>query len=306
MFDVKNSPFNNLKDALGESGQARTVRVGGEWILAFMTPSEDSDAIKGIKNLLSGMDTEDIRYLDSVVMIGGRKSVKVHSNLIEDLVGDKSNTQLIINNMKAELDRDFGFKVYDRGPHRRLAIRIPLSDIKDFADTYTPKIKETLLKDGSLEPDTIDDIISVYLIADETFVRLEPDTFFREMFDLPADTATQTGKTEQHTSHAEIIFGESPQELVELALKRLKGYRKFRDIAFMDAAGVPYAFDAFADLGGDSVLIKYLDTPTPDDLNIMKVYMDALPAKNGWILTGEPVLEIGQTEHISILTINDL
>ncbi|MCL7414502.1 MAG: hypothetical protein M8349_00350 [ANME-2 cluster archaeon] len=303
---MKNNPFNNLLEALVESGKPITVRAGGEWILVFMAPSQDCDVIKSIKDVLLEMDIEDIRYLDSVVMVTGKKSVKVQSSLIEDLLGDRSNVQLIVNNMKAEINRDFGFKVYDRGPHRRLAIRIPLTDIKDFADTYTPSIKEAILGDDGLAPNTIGDIISVYLIADETFVRLEPDTFFNEMFDLPVDIDMQTDDTEIPSPPAGIIFGESPQELVELALNRLKQYRKYRDISFVDAAGVPYVFDAFADNGDDNVLIKYMETPTPDDLNIMKLYMDALPAKKGWILTGEPIPKTEETDGISLLTINDL
>lgn len=303
---MKNNQLNNLKDVVSESHQARTIRVAGEWILVFKAPFEDSDVITSIKDLLLEMDIEDIRYLDSVVMVTGRKSVKVQSNLIEDLLGDRSNVQLIVNNMKDELEREFGFKVYERGPHRRMAIRIPLNDIKNFTDAYTPKIKEAVLKNGTLTPGTIGEIISVYLIADETFVRLEPDSFFREILDLPVDTALLTDETEQPTAQAGIIYGESPQELVELALNKLKRYRKFRDIQFIDAAGVTYNFDAFADNGDDSVLIKYLDTPTSDDVNIMRLYLDALPAKNGWILTGGPAMEMDQTERISILTINDL
>ena len=303
---MKNNQLNNLKDVVSESHQSRTVRVNGEWILEFKAPSEGSDIINSIKDLLLEMDIEDIRYLDSVVMVTGRKSVKVQSNLIEDLLGDRSNVQLIVNNMKDELEREFGFKVYERGPHRRMAIRIPLNDIKNFTDAYTPKIKEAVLKNGTLTPGTIGDIISVYLIADETFVRIEPNPFFKEILDLPVDTPTQTDETEQPTAQAGIIYGESPQELVELALNKLKRYRKFRDIQFIDAAGVTYNFDAFADNGDDSVLIKYLDTPTSDDVNIMRLYLDALPAKNGWILTGGPAMEMDQTERISILTINDL
>ncbi|MCL7476081.1 MAG: hypothetical protein SCH39_08730 [Methanosarcinales archaeon] len=303
---MKNNQLNYLKDIVSESHQARTVRVAGEWILVFRAPAEDSDVIQSIKDLLLEMDIEDIRYLDSIVMVAGRKSIKVQSNLIEDLLGDRRNVELIVNMMKDELEREFGFMVYERGPHRRIAIRIPLHDIKDFTDTFTPMIKEVLLKKGNLTPDTIGDIISVYLIADETFVRLEPDVFFRELLDLPVEPAMQVDKKEQHRARSGIIYGESPQELVELALNKLKRYRKFRDILFIDAAGVTHDFDAFADNGDDSVLIKYLDTPTSDDVNIMKLYMNSLPAKNGWILTGEPAIEMEQTEGISLLTIKDL
>jgi len=303
---LKNNQLNNLKDVVSESHQTRTVRVAGKWILVFKAPSEDSDIIESLKDLLLEMDIEDTRYLDSVVMVTGRKSIEVQSNLIEDLLGDRSNVQLIVNNMKDELEREFGFKVYERGPHRRMAIRIPLNDIKDFTDSFTPMIKEALLKNSNLTPDTIGKIISVYLIADETFVRLEPDPFFREILNMPVDTAVSTDENEQLTAQAGIIYGESPQELVELALNKLKRYRKFRDILFIDAAGVTHDFDAFADNGDNSVLIKYLDTPTSDDVNIMRLYLDALPAKNGWILTGEPAMEMEQTERISILTINDL
>ncbi|MCL7412879.1 MAG: hypothetical protein M8353_04575 [ANME-2 cluster archaeon] len=303
---MKNSQLNHLKDVVSESHQVRTLRVAGEWILVFRAPAEDSDVIQSIKDLLQKMDIEDIRYLDSVVMVTGRKFVKVQSNLIEDLLGDRINVQLIINKMRDDLDREFGFKIYERGPHRRMAIRVPLDHIKDFTDAFTPKIKEALLKNDDLTPDTIGNIISVYLIADETFVRLEPDLFFREILDLPVDIVLQTDETEQPADRAGIIYGESPQELVELALNKLKGYRKFRDIMCIDAAGVTYDFDAFADNGDDSVLIKYLDTPTPDDVNIMKLYMNSLPAKSGWILTGEPSVEMEQTEGISLLTIKDL
>lgn len=303
---MKNSQLNHLKDAVSESQQARTLRVAGEWILVFRAPAEDSDVIQSIKDLLLEMDIEDIRYLDSVMMVTGRKFVKVQSNLIEDLLGDRIDVRLIIDKMKDDLGREFGVRIYERGPHRRMAIRLPLDQIKDFTDAFTPRIKEALFKHSNLTPDTVGDIISVYLIADETFVRLEPELFFREILDLPVDTAIQTDKTEQPPSRTGIIYGESPQELVELALNKLKRYRTFRDILCIDAAGVTYDFDAFADNGDDSVLIKYLDVTTPDDVKIMKLHMNSLSAKNGWILTGEPAVEMEHTEGISILTMKDL
>ncbi len=311
VFGLNGNTHNSLYDAVSEIGQSRTVRAGNEWILVFRTHTQEPDVIQDVKDVLSSLDIEDIRYIDSLLLIGSKKSVKVDSSLVEDLVGDRTGTPVIITSMKDEIDRDFGFKVYDRGPHRRLAARIPIIEIKDFKDEFTDRIKDNILNDGSITPDTLDDILSVYLIADETYVRIEPGTFFQEIFDLPLKVMAKTVEAGKPTPSDRIILGESPRELVELALNRLKEHDIYRDVQFVEAAGLPYNFDALAVQEDDGVLIQYMDAPSDDDILPMKLFMEALDVSKGWILTsipngdGQP-LNKWEKDNISVLTINDL
>jgi len=311
VFGLNGNTHNSLYDAVSEIGQSRTVRAGNEWILVFRTHTQEPDVIQDVKDVLSSLDIEDIRYIDSLLLIGSKKSVKVDTSLVEDLVGDRTRTPVIITSMKDEIDRDFGFKVYDRGPHRRLAARIPIIEIKDFKDEFTDRIKDNILGDGSITPDTLDDILSVYLIADENYVRIEPGTFFQEIFDLPPKATAKTAETERPTPSDRIILGESPRELVELALNRLKEHDIYRDVQFVEAAGLPYSFDALAVQEDDGVLIQYMDAPSDDDILPMKLFMEALNVREGWILTsipdgdGQP-LNKWEKDNISVLTINDL
>jgi len=311
VFSLNGNTHNSLYDAVNEIGQSRTVRAGNEWILVFRTFTPEPDVIQDVKYVLSSLDIEDIRYIDSLLLIGSKKSVKVASSLVKDLVGDKTRSPLIITSMKDEIDRDFGFKVYDRGPHRRLAARIPIIEIKDFKDEFTDSIKDNILDDGSITPDTLDDILSVYLIADETYVRIDPRTFFREIFDHLPEVTAKTAKSERPIPSDRIILGESPRELVELALSRLKQYKIYRDVEFMEAAGLLYSFDALAVQEDNMVLLKYMDAPSDDDVLPMKLFMEALNAREGWILTGIPngdgqVLNEWEKDNISVLTIKDL
>ena len=311
VFGLNGNTHNSLYNAVSEIGQSRTVRAGNEWILVFRTHTPEPDVIQDVKDVLSSLDIEDIRYIDSLLLIGSKKSVRVDSSLVEDLVGDRTRSPVVITSMKDELDRDFGFKVYDRGPHRRLAARIPIIEIKDFKDEFTDRIKDNILGDGSITPDTLDDILSVYLIADETYVRIEPGTFFQEIFDLPPKVTVKTAEAERPTPSDRIILGESPRELVELALNRLKQHNIYRDVQFVEAAGLLYSFDALAVQEDNRVLLKYMDIPSDDDVLPMKLFMKALDARQGWILTGIPngdgqVLNKWEKDNISVLTINDL
>ena len=308
MFDLKDNKYNNLHNVVPEAGQSRTVRMGDEWILAFRTLSDDSDVIKNIKTVLTGLDIEDVRYLNSLVLIGSTKSAKVDSNLVKDLVKDRATSTMIIRGIKDELSPDFGYKIYNRGPHRRLAIRLPIQEIKDFMDEYSARIREILLKEGNITPDTIGDILSVYLIANETYVRLEPEEFFKEIFERESEP---NSKTRQSESSGMIVLGESPQELIELTLNKLKEYRVYRDIRFVEAAGFEYPFDACAAYQDEKILIKYIEKPTEDDIISMNLYLKALNADKGWILTRESdmvdeALEQWQTDGITLLTIKDL
>jgi hypothetical protein len=308
---LNDNTYNGLYDAVSETGQSRTVRTGNEWILVFRTFTQEPDVIQDVKDVLSSLDIEDIRYIDSLLLIGSKKSVKVDSSLVEDLVGDKTRSPAIITSMKDEIDRDFGFKVYDRGPHRRLAARIPIIEIKDFKDEFTDRIKDNILDDGSITPDTLDDILSVYLIADETYVRIDPGTFFQEIFDLPPKVTAKTDGSGRLIPPDRIILGESPMELVELALSRLKQHDIYRDVQFVEAAGLPYSFDAMAVQEDDRVLLKYMDAPSDDDVLPMKLFMEALDVRQGWILTSIPdsdsqPLNKWEKDNISVLTINDL
>ena len=311
VFGLNGNTYNGLYDAVSEIGQSRTVRAGNEWILVFRTSTQEPDVIQDVKDVLASLDIEDIRYIDLLLLIGSKKSVKVDSSLVEDLVGDRTRSPVIISSMKDEIDRDFGFKVYDRGPHRRLAARIPIIEIKDFKDEFTDRIKDNILGDGSITPDTLDDILSVYLIADETYVRIDPGTFFQEIFDLTPKVTAKTAEAERPTPPDRIILGESPMELVELALSRLKQHDIYRDVQFVEAAGLPYSFDALAVHEDDRVLLKYMDAPSDDDVLPMKLFMEALDVREGWILTripdddGQP-LNKWEKDNISVLTINDL
>lgn len=311
VFGLSDNTYNSLYDAVSEIGQSRTVKSGNEWILVFRTLTPEPDVIQDVKDVLSSLDIEDIRYIDSLLLIGSKKSVKVGSSLVEDLVGDRTRSPVIITSMKDEINRDFGFKVYERGPHRRLAARIPLVEIKDFKDEFTDRIKDNILNDSSITPDTLDDILSVYLIADETYVRIDPGTFFQEIFDLPLKSTAKTNGPGRPKPPEGIILGESPRELVELALNRLKQHNIYRDVQFVEAAGLLYSFDALAVQEDDRVLIKYMDTPSDDDVLPMKLFMEALDVREGWILTsipngdGQP-LNKWEKDNISVLTINDL
>jgi len=311
VFSLNRNTHNSLYDAVSEIGQSRTVRAGNEWILVFRTFTPEPDVIQDVKDVLSSLDIEDIRYIDSLLLIGSKKSVNVASGLVEDLVGDRTRSLLIITSMKDEIDRDFGFKVYDRGPHRRLAARIPIIEIKDFKDEFTDRIKDNIRNDGSITPDTLDDILSVYLIADETYVRIDPGTFFQEIFDLPEKVTAKTDETKRPGPTDHIILGESPMELVELALNRLKQHKIYRDVQFVEAAGLLYSFDALAVQEDNRVLLKYMDAPSDDDVLPMKLFMKALNAREGWILTGIPdgvsqVPNKWEKDNISVLTIKDL
>jgi len=311
VFGLNDNTYNGLYDAVSEIGQSRTVRTGNEWILVFRTFTQEPDVIQDVKDVLASLDIEDIRYIDSLLLIGSKKSVKVDSSLVEDLVGDRTRSPVIISSIKDEIDRDFGFKIYDRGPHRRLAARIPIIEIKDFKDEFTDRIKDNILDDGSITPDTLDDILSVYLIADETYVRIDPGTFFQEIFDLPPKVTAKTDGSGRPIPSDRIILGESPMELVELALSRLKQHDIYRDVQFVEAAGLPYSFDAMAVQEDDGVLLKYIDAPSDDNVLPMKLFMEALDVRQGWILTripdddGQP-LNKWEKDNISVLTINDL
>lgn len=311
VFGLNDNTYNGLYDAVSEIGQSRTVRTGNEWILVFRTFTQEPDVIQDVKDVLASLDIEDIRYIDSLLLIGSKKSVKVDSSLVEDLVGDRTRSPVIISSIKDEIDRDFGFKIYDRGPHRRLAARIPIIEIKDFKDEFTDRIKDNILDDGSITPDTLDDILSVYLIADETYVRIDPGTFFQEIFDLPQKVTAKTDGSGRPIPSDRIIVGESPRELVELALSRLKQHDIYRDVQFVEAAGLPYSFDAMAVQEDDGVLLKYIDAPSDDNVLPMKLFMEALDVRQGWILTripdddGQP-LNKWEKDNISVLTINDL
>jgi hypothetical protein len=79
----------------------------------------------------------------------------------------------------------------------------------------------------------------------------------------------------------------------------------------MEAAGLPYSFDAMAVKEDDSVLLKYIDAPSDDDVLPMKLFMEALNVSKGWILTSIPdsdsqLLNKWEKDNISVLTINDL
>jgi len=301
VLDLNENSYDSLQDAVHDKGESRTIKKGNEWILIFNSPSNDTDVMSNIKDLVVDLDIEDIKYIDYLLIIGGKRSVKVDSNLVEDMVGEKTKSQVIIDQVKEELDRDFGYKLYDRGPHKRLFIRLPIIEMKDFDETLTNKIKD-IIQDNFSSGD-IGNILSVYLIADETYVRLEPELFFQEIFGLKKPIEK---KEFVPRPSGKIILGESPQELVELALKKLEDYDIYRDIQLVEAAGLEYSFDALAVSDDERIFLKYLDKITNDDMISMKLFMDAFQAKQGWILTKEQNEKVREFDNITIMTINNL
>ena len=305
MLDLNENSYDSLQDVVHEKGESRTIKWGKEWILVFNSPSNDTDIMSNIRYLVSDLDIEDMKYIDSLLIIGGKKSVKVDSNLVEDLVGVKTKSQVIIDRIKEELDRDFGYNLYDRGPHKRLFIRLPIIEMKYFNETLTNKIKNIILTNDNFSPGNISDILSVYLIADETHVRLEPELFFQEIFGFKKPIEKKEFIPQPS---GKIIQGESHRELVELALKKLEEYDIYRDIQLVDAAGLEYSFDALATSEDERIFLKYLDNITDDDMISMKLFIDAFQAKQGWILTKEQNenKNVQEIDNISIITIKNL
>ncbi|MCD4798338.1 MAG: hypothetical protein K8R06_00550, partial [Methanosarcinales archaeon] len=70
---MNDNTYNGLYDAVSEIGQSRTVRTGNEWILVFRTFTQEPDVIQDVKDVLASLDIEDIRYIDSLLLIGSKK-----------------------------------------------------------------------------------------------------------------------------------------------------------------------------------------------------------------------------------------
>jgi Mg-chelatase subunit ChlD len=92
-------------------------------------------------------------------------------------------SDIIAGRMRNNLKKDYGIKVFHIGKPL-LAIRIPKTEINEFDKDDSDYIKELLV--DLRDQIHLDEVIHAYIIADKSYVELDPYDIFREVFnDIP-------------------------------------------------------------------------------------------------------------------------
>ena len=89
-------------------------------------------------------------------------------------------SDIIADRMRNNLKRDYGIKVFYIG-RPLLAIRIPKTQINEFNNNDSDYIKELLV--DLRDQIHLDEVTHAYIIADKSYVELDPYDIFREVFD---------------------------------------------------------------------------------------------------------------------------
>ncbi len=92
-------------------------------------------------------------------------------------------SDIIAGRMRNNLKKDYGIKVFHIGKPL-LAIRIPKTEINEFDKHDSDYIKKLLV--DLRDQIHLDEVINAYIIADKSYVELDPYDIFREVFnDIP-------------------------------------------------------------------------------------------------------------------------
>ncbi len=89
-------------------------------------------------------------------------------------------SEIIAGRMRKNLKREYGIKVFHIGKPL-LAIRIPKTEINEFDSDDSDYIKELLV--GLKDQVRLDEVVHAYIMADKSYVVLDPYDIFCEVFD---------------------------------------------------------------------------------------------------------------------------
>lgn len=280
---------------------------GGEFFLIIKVPGEP-DAVGDVEKALDIVKPREILNCDKLLLIGANKTVEIDKHLVLNMIHlTEERDDAFILDTRKRIDPNYGYLLVDRVSHLALLMRIPRDDVSQA----TPIDIDSLMSALESEPDKsfMDEIASVYLVADRSYRRLNPLRFFDEGLGLDQRLGVKPIKHEPspiEKKPGEIIIGVSEEEIVELAYKHLSRSHKriMRDVEVFDGSGISYHLDLVG-VDDERTIAKYIESPDEDDINLMELLIEGVKADRGVILTNKKP-EVDVSKRVEIITADEL
>lgn len=276
---------NNYSDIVGS--KPRLVTRGAEKALVARVDREIPNPVDDLKPIVESLILEDLRHIDYVVLVGERKAVKVDTAIAYDAVGDRRPPEEIIEEIRSEFSEDgYTARIVDRDLYQVIAVHTPLRSVREINDPHGDQVRGCI---EELEFDR-DQILSIYFLAEQDHVRVDPTRLFKEIDGVKQDPD-------------KIILGKSPAELIGLLAQRLRKHRTIRDAVVVDGSGVEYPVDLIA-MGPSTILARYAEESTGDEVWLLGLLCRAIGADAGILLVDEKQRQ--GDGLVEVLTVEDL
>ncbi len=293
------------------------IEHSGEYVLIVNT-DEKVSLSRDLPAIIGSLNLKEVLNCDRLILAGGNSRVKVDRQMFSDLLPRSENEGVFVDRARGLIKRDYGLDVTIKDGYSVLTIRIPINDVAEFADKDSDNLKSIVR--GQLPHHIMNEVVSVYLISDSNYVRLNPYSFFEEMLSAEGGGCEESielpdmGKVRPRLVEGKdgIIFGVSEEEMRGLARKYLTRKLKLEvleNVLVVDQFGVEYNVD-FVGLGDNYRVLAccYSDVGI-EHIGLVRMLMKDLNMNEAIIVANRPapeeVLE-ALTDSIKIKTADEL
>jgi len=182
-----------------------------------------------------------------------------------------------------KMERDYDVRII-KSDYKIFAVRIPRQSVEDFTKEDGDIIKSKVQEIGR---GAIEDAVSVFIVADKNWVKINPYRFIAEVFS------------------ERIIVGLSQAELKRLAYKKLRRTHKVvRELEVLDASGVPYGIDFMAIKGSDRQAVFCTENASAEEIEKIETLVREIGI-GGVIVTGAKKGE-SKSDRVQVKTVSEL
>lgn len=247
---------------------------GGEFYLIAYVNEPKTEVIKEL-------NPREVLNSDHVLLVAPNRTVEIGREMVVEMFPQRDEET--VKHAREKMERDYDFHII-KSDYNVFAVRIPRQSVEDFTKEDGEIIKTKVHEIGR---GAIEDAVSVFIIADKNWVKINPYRFMAEVFS------------------ERIIVGMSQAELKRLAHKKLRRTHKVvRDLEIVDASGIPYGIDFMAIKEGEKNAVFCIENAGAEEIEKIETLVREIGI-SGTVVTGAKKGEV-RSDRVQVKTVSEL
>jgi hypothetical protein len=247
---------------------------GGEFYLIAYVSEPKTEVIKEL-------NPREVLNSDHILLVAPNRTVEIGREMVVEMFPQRDED--IVKLAREKMDRDYEVHII-KSDYNIFAVRIPRQGAEDFTKEDGDIIKSKVQEIGR---GAIEDAVSVFIIADKNWVKINPYRFIAEVFS------------------ERIIVGISQAEIKRLAYKKLRRTHKVvRELEILDASGIPYGIDFMAIKEGDRQAVFCTESASAEEMEKIETLVREIGI-SGVIVTGAKKGE-SKSDRVQVKTVSEL
>ncbi len=220
--------IGELRQQMARKYGARLVDEGDRQVLLIRVPRGEPDPVNDVEAAVDYLDPGDVEQATHCILVGDERISQVYASPLKDLMKERLRFDAQeINQQRAQLPGTLCHNLYrsPADPRRRwrLAVRLPMESVRDLDETTLEELADQI--GAKSNQAAFDQLATVYLIAAQDEVCMDPELFVQELRKAWADEDRRRRLLAEHEAKLEAQARRAQAERRAL-LKDLEG--KFR------------------------------------------------------------------------------